>query len=293
MKKINIIGVPSDLGANIRGSCMGPEAIRIARLINRIKKLDYRVKDLGNISVPIREKITTKSHLHYISKICTKLAESTFKSCSQGAIPITIGGDHSISIGSISGVAKKNPKIGLLWVDTHGDLNTPETSITQNIHGMSLATILGKGHQSLISLFEKKIKSKNIVLLGVRSLDIKEKIILKQSGISYFTMNDIDENGISNIMHKVVKILKNNTTGIHVSFDLDVIDPVHFSSVSTPVTGGINLREAHVILEMIAETNLLTSLDVVELNPFVGHHSLRDASIAVDLILTALGKSII
>lgn len=299
---VHIHGVPLDLGANIRGSNMGPAAIRIAGLHQAISSLNIEVVDKGDIPAPLREQIpekdTAEKYLLQITEACAVLAERTRISFEKGALPLTLGGDHSFAMGSISGVSsalkKKNEKLGLIWVDAHADLNTPETSPSGNIHGMPLAALLGYGHSSLTNIEYEgaKVAPENAVLIGIRSIDGKEKEMCKKSGITYYSMRDIDERGLSEIMKEAVAKASAGTAGIHASFDLDAIEPLYAPGVSTPVTGGLSYREAHLCLEYIADSGKLLALDLVELNPMtdITH---KTANLSVELIQSALGKSII
>ena len=302
MKKIEIIGVPSDFGANKRGTCMGPAAIRIAGLKEKIEQLGYEVNDKGDVFVPIRETLTSKDYEHEfllpIQELNQQLSEYTYESMKNDHLPIVIGGDHSLALGSISGVSRfyheKNQKIGVIWIDAHADINTPQTSPTQNIHGMPLAVLLGKGYSELTTIQGNfpKIIPNNVVIIGLRSIDGNEKQVLRNSGVHYFTMRDIDEQGIHQIMKKSIEYASYQTAGIHLSFDIDSIDPLHAPGVSTPVYGGLSLRESHLILEMIAESQKLMSMDLVELNPLVDIGG-QSANLAIELIQSVLGKSIV
>ncbi len=299
-KSIDIIGVPSDLGANLRGANMGPAALRIANLKVKIEQQGYTVTDWGDLHVPIREsldpQIQESKYLGPIRNICRDLATITEDIMDKGAIPLTLGGDHSIAIGSISGILrhfhKRQQHLGLIWVDAHADVNTPTSSPSGNIHGMPLAVLLGQGHAELTALSDTPLRAQNIALIGIRNIDDEEKRILRESGIKYFTMRDIDEKGMFAVMREAISLASDGTEGIHVSFDIDGIDPRYAPGVSTPVSGGLTLREAHLCLEMLSETQRLCSMDFVELNPFtdVGAQS---ANVTVDLILSALGKSIV
>ncbi|NRA64684.1 MAG: arginase [Pseudobacteriovorax sp.] len=301
-KKIEIIGVPSDLGANMRGANMGPAALRIADLKEKVEIQGYEVIDSGDLHVPVRDsldpKIQDEKFLQPLVKICDELATRTYQSVKENRFPLVIGGDHSIAIGSISGVANHfrdhDQSIGVIWVDAHADINTPDSSPSGNIHGMPLATLLGNGHPELTRIGGEgaKINPKNVALIGIRTIDDHEKMQLKESGIHYYTMRDIDEKGMFHIMQEAIKHVSEGTSGIHVSFDIDGIDPRYAPGVSTPVSGGITFREAHLILEMAYESGKMSSLDFVELNPYtdVGAQS---ANLTVDLILSALGKSIV
>ncbi len=299
-KTIEIIGVPSDLGANLRGANMGPASLRIANLKTKIEQQGYTVTDLGDLHVPIRESLpetVQRNHfLEPIADLCSSLATITEGILDRSHIPLTIGGDHSVAIGSISGVIrhfhKRDEHIGLIWVDAHADVNTPHTSPTGNVHGMPLAVLMGQGHDVLTSISPQKLRPENTVLIGIRNIDDEEKRVLRESGIRYFSMRDIDEKGMFAVMREAIAFASKGTAGIHVSFDIDGIDPRYAPGVSTPVSGGLTLREAHLCLEMLSETQKLTSMDFVELNPFtdVGAQS---ANVTVDFILSALGKSIV
>jgi arginase len=302
IKSVQIIGVPIDLGANIRGANMGPAAIRIAELQRKIGKLNVEIVDSGDIHVPIRETIEKEDadnkYLKQITQVCSDLESKVYNSLKDGVTPIVIGGDHCIAMGSVAGTSRyfreKEESIGLIWIDAHADLNTPESSPSGNIHGMPLSALLGDGHSDLVNLggFKGKIKPENTVLIGIRDIDGEEKEICKKSGIRYFTMREIDERGMMSVMIESIKLASNGTSGIHLSIDLDGIDPLYAPGVSTPVTGGLSYRETHLALEMLADTNKLATIEVVELNPMndIDHKS---ASLSVELIQSALGKSIV
>ncbi len=299
---VRIIGVPSDLGANIRGANVGPSAVRIAGLHDKISVLGYKIEDAGDILVPIRETLpesaAKEKYLTTITDVCDLLRMEVEMSLDRDMLPIVIGGDHSIAIGTISGTSsfyrKKNQSIGLIWVDAHADMNTPASSPTGNLHGMPLSTLLGKGIPQLVELggFAEKLRPENVALIGIRTLDHEEKRICRESGIRYFTMREIDERGMAAIMKEAVAVATKGTSGIHLSFDVDGIDPLYAPGVSTPVTGGLSYREAHLALEMIADTGMLTSMEFVELNPMrdVAH---KTAELLVELVQSALGKSIV
>ena len=299
---VRIIGVPSDLGANIRGANVGPSAVRIAGLHDKISVLGYKIEDAGDILVPIRETLpesaAKEKYLTTITDVCDLLRLEVEMSLDRDMMPIVIGGDHSIAMGTISGTSafyrKKNQSIGLIWVDAHADMNTPASSPTGNLHGMPLSTLLGKGITQLVELggFAGKLRPENVALVGIRTLDHEEKRICRESGIRYFTMREIDERGMAAIMKEAVAVATKGTSGIHLSFDVDGIDPLYAPGVSTPVTGGLSYREAHLALEMIADTGMLTSMEFVELNPMrdVAH---KTAELLVELVQSALGKSIV
>ncbi len=302
MTSVSIIGVPSDLGANMRGANIGPSAIRIAGLHEKLKMLGCNVEERGDIQIPLREMLSasevSSKHKSSIIQICEKLSQEVYDALNSGRKPIVLGGDHSIGMGSIAGASKyakeQNGQMGLIWIDAHADMNTPETTHTGNIHGMPLSVVLGYGFPDLVGLggFSPKILPKNVALIGIRTLDSDEKEICRKSGIRYFTMREIDERGMHAVMKEAITVVTEGTMGFHVSFDIDGIDPLYAPGVSTPVTGGISYREAHLILEMMADTGKLMSMEFVELNPMrdIEH---KTAGLVVDLIQSALGKSIV
>lgn len=301
-RDIQIIGVPSDLGANMRGANMAPSAIRISELHQRIQVLGYKVFDRGDLHVPIRDTLSAESvnskHLDEIRAICETLAGEVLEAMKANRLPIVLGGDHSIAMGTIAGVSKfyreRNESMGLVWVDAHADLNTHETSPSGNIHGMPLSVVLGKGNKTLTGIggFSPKVAPENVALVGIRILDGMEKEACKQSGIRYFTMREIDERGMHAVMKEAIAVATRNTGGVHLSFDIDGIDPLYAPGVSTPVTGGISYREAHLALEMLADTGKLNSMEFVELNPMTDLIH-KTAQLTVELIQSALGKSIV
>jgi arginase len=299
---VQIIGVPTDLGANMRGANIGPSAIRIADLRQKITVLGFNVIDTGDLDVPIRETLpdaaAAQHYLPQILAICTELQQRVYDGLHQGRLPIVIGGDHSVAVGSITGVSRfyreRQERVGMIWIDAHADLNTPGSSPTGNIHGMPLSVVLGDGHDSLVNLggFKGKIRPENVALIGIRMLDGTEKDLLRKSGIRYYTMREIDERGMAVVMKEAIGVAANGTAGLHLSVDLDGVDPLYAPGVSTPVTGGLSYREAHLALEMIADSRLLRSLEIVELNPMtdISHQT---AQFAVELVQSALGKSIV
>lgn len=299
-RTIEIIGIPSDLGANIRGANMGPASLRIANLKTKIEQQGYTVIDLGDLHVPIRESLDPQlaqdKYLSPIGEICRNLSSITEGILERKHIPLVIGGDHSVAIGSISGILrhfhKQNQEVGLVWVDAHADINTPTTSPSGNIHGMPLATLIGQGHDILTAISEKKLRPENTALIGIRNIDDEEKRILRETGIVFYTMRDIDEKGMFTVMREAIAHASAGTAGIHVSFDIDGIDPRYAPGVSTPVSGGLTLREAHLCLEMLSETQKLVSLEFMEMNPITDVGG-QTANVTVDLILSALGKSIV
>ena len=301
-QKVRIIGVPMDLGQSRRGVDMGPSALRGAGLQASIKKLGLQVEDLGNLSVkqpeemPIGEK--RAKYLQEIAETCSDVAAAAEKSLSEGFLPLVLGGDHSIAAGVAAGVAsyfrKDRKQIGYLWLDAHGDMNTPETSPSGNVHGMPLAVIMGYGAPELVDLlgFKPKAEPGNIVIVGARDLDAQERKIVKKSGVHVFTMRDIDERGMREVMSDALKYAMDDTGGIAVSLDMDFVDPADAPGVGTPVRGGVTYREAHLAMEMIADTESMVSLEVVEINPILDEHN-RTALLGVELVLSGLGQKIL
>jgi arginase len=301
-QKIRIIGVPMDLGASRRGVDMGPSALRAAGLQARIKQLGHQVEDIGNISVKQPEEMSYgEKRAKYIAEItdaCKDLGATVLKSLEEGYLPLVLGGDHSIAAGSISGVAahfrKEKKSIGCIWLDAHSDMNTPETSPSGNVHGMPLSAIMGYGAAELDDLFgfKPKIEPQNVVLVGVRDLDAHEKKFIKKLGVKAFTMREIDERGMREVMSDALKYAMDDTDGIAVSLDMDFVDPSDAPGVGTPVRGGVTYREAHLAMEMIADSEAMVSMEIVEINPIIDEHN-RTALLAVELALSGLGKKIL
>jgi arginase len=301
-QKIRIIGVPMDLGASRRGVDMGPSALRVAGLQARIKQLGHQVEDIGNISVKQPEEMSfgekRAKYLAEIADACKDLAALVEKSLDENMMPVVLGGDHSIAAGTLSGVAghfkKKEKKIGLIWLDAHGDINTPESSPSGNVHGMPLAAAMGYGATELVELhgFKPKVEPQNISLVGIRDLDTQEKKLAKKSGVHVFTMRDIDERGMREVMSDALKYAMDDTDGISASLDMDFVDPSDAPGVGTPVRGGVTYREAHLAMEMLADTEAMVSLEVVEINPVIDEHN-RTALLGVELVLSGLGKKIL
>ena len=300
---VDLIGVPMDLGANIRGTNMGPAALRTAGLHEKIKGLGYRIIDHGDVQVPMRETIAPEgaqqNYLGVIRDVCATVRDRCYGSLEKGRIPVMLGGDHSAAIGSISGVShwmrkKKKLRPGCIWVDAHADLNTPQSTTSGNIHGMPLSVVLGSGYSSLLALCgnEACLLPEHTALIGVRSVDSCEGRLCKASGIRYYSMRDIDERGMASVIQEALAWAGQGTGGIHLSFDLDAIDPVHAPGVSTPEPGGLSWREAHLLLERIADSRKLSSMDFVELNPMTDQGN-QSSLLMVALIQSALGKSIL
>ncbi len=298
MKELRIIGAPSDLGQGRRGVDMGPSAIRYAGLAESLQELGYVVKDLGNIDVPtpemhqvVNEKL---KYLPEVTRVCEALYEQVAQVMSDGHIPIVLGGDHSISIGSVAGVAAGGRSYGVIWFDAHGDMNTEETTPSGNIHGMPLAVNVGKGHADLLAVGGKspKVNPKNVVLVGIRSIDADEAALIRQTGIRAYTMADIDRMGMAAVMEEAIEIAGHGTDGIHLSLDLDAIDPMFAPGVGTPVNGGVTYREGHLAMELLAASRKVTSVDIVEVNPILDAEN-RTARMAVELAQSLFGKTVI
>ena len=300
--KVRIIGVPMDLGASRRGVDMGPSALRVGGLAVSIKQMGHQLEDIGNIPVkqPEEQHYGEKKakYLNEIAETCQGLAMIVEKTLDEGMIPIVMGGDHSIAVGTVGGVSrhfqKKEKRIGLIWLDAHADMNTPETSPSGNIHGMPLASIVGFGPPELTDLVGPKpmVNPRNVCLVGARDIDTKEKRTIKESGVHVFTMRDLDERGMREVMAEALRFATDDTDGVAVSLDLDFVDPADAPGVGTPVRGGVTYREAHLAMEMIADSKGLVSLEVVEVNPVIDHHN-RTAELGVELLLSGLGKKIL
>jgi arginase len=301
-KKIRVIGVPLDLGQSRRGVDMGPSAVRVAGLEARLEALGHDVEDGGNIPVAIAEQKkegqANAKYLKEITETCTKLAELIVKTLEAGKVPLVLGGDHSVAAGTVAGVAeferRKNEKIGLIWVDAHADMNTPETSPTGNVHGMPLAALVGLGPPELANIFNfsPKVAPENCVLVGARDIDAAEKENIRRAGIEVFTMRDIDERGMRSVMEEALRLAGRDTTGYHVSLDMDWIDPEDAPGVGTPVRGGATYREAHLAMEIIADHARMLSFEIVEVNPVIDEHN-QTADLAVELAISAFGKKIL
>jgi arginase len=298
MRDIAIIGTPVDLGAGRRGVDMGPSAIRYAGLKERLESLGHRVRDLGNIHVPLAEQITAPAegeklrYLEPLIEINLALAEQVASVVAAGSFPLSLGGDHSLSIGSIGGLARGR-RIGVIWIDAHGDFNTPETTPSGNIHGMSVAALTGRGHPRLASLTGggPVLRDADIAMVGIRDLDTRERDALHASGIQVFTMHDIDRRGLASVMEEAIMRVSVNTAGFHVSLDMDALDPTEAPGVGTPVLGGISYREAHLAMELVAQSGKLVGMDLVEVNPILDQRN-ATAGLAVEFALSALGKRI-
>lgn len=299
-KAVDLIGVPLDLGAGRRGVDMGPSALRLTGMADRIRKLGREVRDRGDIPVPIPESCAYgKSDRRFINEItdaCRSLAALTEESVSTGRTPVCLGGDHSLAAGSIAGVSRainQEGELGLIWVDAHADMNTPETSPSGNVHGMPLAAVLGQGPEELVEIGGgASVRPENVALIGIRNLDEREKGLVRKSGVKAYTMTHIDRRCLAPILEEVLDHLVGKTAGIHLSFDLDGLDPKVAPGVGTEVRGGLSYREAHLLCEMLAETGKLAGMDVVELNPTLDIRN-DSAEVGAGLILSALGQRIL
>ncbi len=299
---VHLIGVPLDLGGGRRGVDMGPSAVRIAGLAERLTELGCKVVDRGDIDSPIPEIKASgdpkKKYLKEIARVCTKLHQRVLQSLDEGALPLVIGGDHSLAAGSVGAsadyAAARQGDIGLIWVDAHADMNTPQTTLSGNVHGMPLAALLGQEPQELSKIGSAfpKVKPEKTVLIGIRNLDEAEKTQVRDAGVHVFTMKDVDTLGIATVIERAIAITTAGTVGIHVSFDLDVCDPSIAPGVGTPVKGGLNYREAHMVMELLAETNRVIAIDLVEINPILDIRN-QTAVLGAELALSALGMRIL
>ncbi|BBL94024.1 MULTISPECIES: arginase [Thermus] len=290
MERVAVVGVPMDLGANRRGVDMGPSALRYARLLEQLEDLGYTVEDLGDVPVSLARASRRRGRgLAYLEEIraAALVLKERLAALPEGVFPIVLGGDHSLSMGSVAGAARGR-RVGVVWVDAHADFNTPETSPSGNVHGMPLAVLSGLGHPRLTEVF-RAVDPKDVVLVGVRSLDPGEKRLLKEAGVRVYTMHEVDRLGVARIAEEVLKHLQG--LPLHVSLDADVLDPTLAPGVGTPVPGGLTYREAHLLMEILAESGRVQSLDLVEVNPILDERN-RTAEMLVGLALSLLGKRI-
>ncbi len=300
--KIRILGVPLDLGQERRGVDMGPSAVRAAGLNAALEGLGHEVEDMGNIPVKIPETQhygdQQAKYLNEIAETCQEAAHRVYQALEAGCFPVSLGGDHSIAIGTQAGVSKfyrdRKKAIGCIWLDAHADMNTPETTASGNVHGMPFAATLGYGPKALTHIFRyaPKIRARNCVLIGARNLDARERRTVKESKVKVFTMRGIDELGLRAVMEESLKVATQGTAGFVASFDMDVVDPSEAPGVGTPVRGGITFREAHLAMEMIADSRKMVALELVEINPIIDVHN-RTAMLGVGLVSSALGKKIL
>ena len=302
-RKIRVSGVPLDRGHSRRGGVMGPSAVRVAGLEARLEALGHVVEDGAQrirrrFPEQKKEGDPRAKYLKEITATCTKHAELVLKTLEAGTVPLTLGGDHSVAAGTVAGVAefysRQNQKIGLIWIDAHTDINTPESSPSGNVHGMPLAAIMGLGPAELANIFNfsPKVNPENCVLVGIRDIDSIEKENVRRAGIKVLTMRDIDERGMRTVMEEALRMAGRGTAGYHVSLDMDWVDPEDAPGVGTPVRGGATYREAHLGMEIIADHGRMLSFEIVEVNPVIDEHN-RTADLAVELSLSAFGKKIL
>lgn len=301
-RPIDLHGVALDLGGARRGTDMGPSAMRIAGVAEAISALGYRVVDCGDVDVESRERSPLGENqakfLPQIARSCEDLRRKVRASLAAGSLPIVLGGDHSIAIGTIAGVAghyrEREQELGLLWIDAHADMNTPASSPTGNVHGMPLGVTLGMGPEELVQLggFAPKVQPDKVALIGVRDLDDTERELVARSGVKVFTMMEVDRLGMSRVAEEALAVVTAGTAGFHVSLDLDGIDPTVAPGVGTPVQGGLSFRETHLLLELAAESQAMLALEIVELNPILDHRN-ATAEVAVGAVQSALGRRIL
>lgn len=289
------LGIPMDLGQSRRGVDMGPFALRYAGLNERLRRLGYRLVDQGNVKTPLRDTLDAEGGMAYlpaVAEVCAETYEAVAKIVAAGHLPILLGGDHSISIGTVGG-STHNDAAGLLWVDAHGDFNTPQTSPTGNIHGMPLASLMGYGAAELVHLGRPgpKLSPGDVVVVGVRSLDREERSLLRESGVAVYTMREIDERGMGAVAREALERL-GHLSRVHVSLDMDSLDPSVAPGVGTPVPGGLTYREAHLLMEIIADSATVGAVDIVEINPMLDAAN-ETAALALGLVSSLLGKSIL
>ena len=301
-RTVRVIGVPMDLGAGRRGVDMGPSAIRIGGIHSALVGMNIKVEDGGNVEVKIPEAADRGEQkqvfLDEIARVCERLAELVAETLGQGKFPLTLGGDHSLAAGSVAGTSgffrNQNKKIGVIWVDAHADMNIPQSSPSGNVHGMPLAALMGLGPRELseIADFSPKVSPENVVVIGARSIDVKEKLNIERAGLRVITMKELDMRGMKAVMEESLERACDDTEGFHCSLDLDVVDPQVAPGVGTPVRGGITYRESHLAMEIVADSGKLLALDCVEVNPVLDTEN-ATGSLAVELICSGLGKEIL
>lgn len=299
---VAILGAPLDLGAGRRGVDMGPSALRVAGLGPKLAELGFRVEDLGNVAVEQQESSrpgpASARFLPAIAASCRDLAERVKSVVEGGRIPLVLGGDHSLAVGTVSGASAafraRGERLGVVWMDAHTDMNTPRTSPSGNVHGMPLACLVGTGPRELTHIFgyAPKVAPRNVALVGIRDVDLDERPLVRKSGVRVFTMRDIDERGMKAVMADALAVANDGTAGFHLSLDMDGVDPREAPGVGTPVRGGFSYREAHLAMEMAADTHRMRTMEVVEVNPVIDEAN-RTALLAVELALSALGKTIL
>jgi arginase len=301
MASIALLGVPLDLGASRRGVEMGPSAVRLARLASRLEQLGHTVIDTGDVPVPTRETLRLEHGIEFlptIASVCRDVAKRTAEFVRNGQIPLVLGGDHSVAAGSVAGVAtalaERGERLGLIWLDAHADLNTPESTLSGNVHGMPVAHLTGHGDHSMASIANPMpaVRAENVVIIGARDLDQAERVHAREFGITIYTMRDLDERGMRTILGEAIERASNGTSGFHVSLDLDFVDPREAPGVGTPVRGGATYREAHLAMETLWDTGRMVSIDLVEVNPVLDEVN-HTAELAVGLMASAFGQRII
>jgi arginase len=300
--KICILGAPMDFGAGRRGVDMGPSALRKAGLHSKLTSLGYQIQDLGNVFVDQQESMpegnSRAKFLASIAQSCAVLAAKVQGVMDDGKFPLVLGGDHSIAAGTVAGVSsayrRMDKKIGMLWIDAHTDMNTPATTPSGNVHGMPLACCIGHGPLELTHILEfaPKVDARNVALIGIRDVDEEERELVRASGVTVFTMRQIDELGLRAVMERALAIVNDGTDGFHLSLDMDSIDPVEAPGVGTPVQGGMTYREGHLAMEMICDHGSLVSMELVEVNPVLDTAN-RTAELGVQLVASAMGKKIL
>ena len=297
-RPVGIFGVPMDLGQDRRGVDMGPSAIRYARIEACLKELGHSVTDLGNAGVPIPETVAAGEgvkQLAAVKSVCEEVCDRAADLVGEGLFPIFLGGDHAIAIGTVSGVARSSSglRTGVIWVDAHADFNTPETSPSGNIHGMPLAALTGRGHPDLVGIGGQgaSVRTDDVVVIGLRSVDVEEKRLLREASVKVYTMKDIDAYGAGRVVRNAIKGLA-HVDRVHLSLDLDALDPEVAPGVGTPVRGGLTYREAHLLMELLNEAGIVSSLDVVEVNPILDVKN-GTATLAVELVESLMGRRII
>ena len=299
---IAVIGAPMDLGAGRRGVDMGPSALRLAGLDGSIASLGYEFQDLGNVDVDQPESLPVghenARYLPQIAQTCTRLAHMVDSAMRDSKVPLVLGGDHSVAVGTIAGISNyyrsRGEKIGLIWIDAHADMNTPGSSPSGNVHGMPLACCIGRGPRELTDIFDyaPKVAPENVTIVGLRDVDRREAPNVRGTGVRAFTMREIDERGLRAVMHDAVEVASAGTAGFHVSFDMDSVDPSEAPGVGTPVRGGLTYREAHLAMEMICDSGRMLGMEVVEVNPVLDSAN-QTARLGVELVMSALGKRIL
>jgi arginase len=300
--QIAIVGAPLDFGAGRRGVDMGPSALRLAGLNAKLESMGYQVYDLGNVPVAQQETIDEGSasakYLVPIAQCCAELARIVNDVMERGRFPLVLGGDHSVAAGTVAGVAhalhKSNQKIGVIWIDAHADMNTPDITPSGNVHGMPLAACLGHGPRELTHLlgYAPKLEGRHTVLIGLRDIDDRERKLVREAGVVAFTMRDLDELGLRNVMERAIMAASDGTAGFHLSLDMDALDPDEAPGVGTPVRGGMSYREAHLSMETICDSGRMLSMEVVEVNPVLDSAN-RTALLGVELVMSAMGKKIL